>query len=272
MEHAFEVEGLLARQLGDDDVEKDAEDGEEEVELHGVNRALDRVHLPVDVGVEWRRERAERLVERFDEAGLGDGRVDDVGPAALDEDVDAAHDGACQEGCPCAGRRAEAAVEAERHDGAGAADPHGAGERDEHLDVVQLFHVVGAGEEEEADADGDDADHPDMLLHRERLLPQRKHHVLRDGERGAVDAGVVGREHGQEEKKREEAEEAVRQNGAHGHREVQLVEERAALLELVVGDAFPFLNQNHLFHFFFYFFLFFFFFIVVYTFYYIAIF
>ena len=93
----------------------------------------------------------EGAVARFDQPHLCDRGVDDVGPVARGEDVEAAHADAGAERGPGAPGRAEAAVEAEDHDRAGGADPHRAGERVEHLVEVKLLHVVGAGQEEYAD-------------------------------------------------------------------------------------------------------------------------
>ncbi len=237
VQHGVEVEGLAAGELGDDDVEEERGQREKEGELDGVDRALDGVHLPLDVGREGRGHGAEDAIERIHEAGFRERWIDEVRPAALHEDEGRRGDGAGEERRPRACRRAKAGVESEDHDRPRAACPDGHGEGREHLDVVELLHVVGAEQEERADADGDEPDHADVAARCEGLLAQRHHNILRDRERGAVDARVVRGEHREEEQKRECAEKAGRKEPPHGGRERLLVEKSANLLEAVVGEA-----------------------------------
>ena len=198
MEHAVQIERLLAGQLGDDAVERKRQQIREEGEFIRIDRAFDGVHLPCDPLAERRGEDMQQLVAEIDQFGLGEERIDVIRPVEFDERVDDGGDHTCQQRRPRAFRRAETAVEAEDHDRRTTRQPHGAGQRDVHVDEIQLRHEVGAEREEHADADGDDADHPDMPLRRERLLLQRQNAVLRNGQRGRIDTRVIRGEHCQE--------------------------------------------------------------------------
>lgn len=153
MQHSVQIERHFAGQEGDGNVEQNAQHRKEKVELDGVDGPPYGIHLPMDVRLERRRKPPQRTVEGFNEIGLGNGRIYFIRPAALDVEIGTAQGNAGAQRSPRTRRCAEAAVKTEGHNGPGAANPHRAGQRIEHLTGVQLLHPVGACEKEEADAD-----------------------------------------------------------------------------------------------------------------------
>ena len=192
VEHLVQVERLLAGHMGDKAVQQKTCRHGDEVKFIGVDRTLDRIHLPDDIGGERRGCRRQEAAHLLHQVVVNKERVDRVRPVALQKDAGDREQHADDQAGECSGRGPETAVEAEDHYRAASPEPHHCHDRYEERDVIKLGHEQRSAEKEDSDADGNQPDRPDVLFRRERGFAQGQNDILRDGQRRTVDAGIVG--------------------------------------------------------------------------------
>ena len=231
MQHAVEVERLLEGRVRNHDVKGQGDNHGDEVELIGVDRTLDHIHLPDDIGIERLGNGFEEVADRFDPATLFEQGIDEVRPVALNGDTAERKYHTGKQRRPGTGGGSETAVKTEDHDRSAAAHPHHGDDGHEQVDVVQLRHEKTAEEEDHTDADGDQTDRQNMLFRSEGGLAQRHDYVLSNGERSTVDTGVVSGDHREHQQQAEQTDESVGQDLAHTGCHHLLIVQRTELLE-----------------------------------------
>mgnify|MGYP004657787843 CR=1 FL=1 len=238
VEHPVQIEGFFLRQFGDDTVDRQGDQHGENVDLVGIDGEFDRIHLPDYIRIHRLGNGFQNSPDGRCPASVNQKGIDVVGPVPLDGDAAKGQHHAGDQRRKRAFGISETTVKTEDHHRSAAAHPHHAHDRHEQVDVVQLGHEQAADAIEETNANGYEAEHPDVLLRSRRLLHERQDHVLGDRQGCAEDTGIVRGDHGQDHQQTEHAHHDHWQDSVHTGSHHQLIVERTVLLEL--GIAFRF--------------------------------
>ena len=230
VEHLIEVVGFPEGDQRDDHVAEDSGHHGDEEDLHGVDRKLERIHLPDNVGGEGRADRLKHVIDRFAVAEPVQPRVDAFRPVLLHDDAADRNRRAAEQRGERARGRTEPAVETADHHRSGAAAPDAGHDREEHVDIVHLGEKDRAAEEEDRHPQREKPQIPEVFIRGERFFLERHDDILHDGGGGVEDARIVGREHQHDHQQGDQPDHTARQNVAQHHRHHHLIVERAESL------------------------------------------
>lgn len=192
LQHPVEVEQLLAGQARHCDIEDQRHYFDHKKEFVTVYRALDWVHIPLDVRMQRIRSVPEVIVNDIHQSVSVEERVNDTGPAPLNSERNKGEYHTGNQTDPGSLKGSETAVKAEDHHRSAAAEIHRKDYGSEEFYVVDLREHQRAENKYASDPDRGPAQEVDMSLRRRHFLQERQDHVLDERLRGAEYVTIVG--------------------------------------------------------------------------------